>query len=207
MSLLPAKPITPQTVVLGTHNIGKVAELKALLAPMGWNLMSATDYTMPQEGTAITGATLYSNATLKAESLCAQTGIWALADDSGLFVEALPDVLGVDTALYGGPAKLLENMSGVPEYQRGAYFRCVVALARPQLPTLLAEGQVTGHIALAQRGIGGFGYDAVFIAEGASQTTAERIDAQGLDAKADDHRGRAVRALLLKQRGLPEANH
>lgn len=187
------------TLVLATNNAGKLAEFTDLLKPLNRNLHTAgqAKVALPLEKTAAEGGTLPGNATLKAETLAAATGLWALADDSGLFVAALPHCLGVDTATYGGPAKLIGALAALPPHTpRTAVFRCVLALARPGMPTLVVEGQEKGLIASAMRGQSGFGYDSVFIEEKHSQTNAERLDAGEPTHQVKLHRQRAVAALL-----------
>lgn len=140
--------------------------------------------------------TLAGNAILKARTVAAITSLPALADDTGLEVDALGGRPGVHTARYAGPnasyadnvAQLLEEMAGVQE--RSARFRTVVALVRPGEPDLLAEGVLEGAIATERRGDGGFGYDPLFLVD--ERTLAEF----GPEEKASiSHRGRALRAL------------
>jgi XTP/dITP diphosphohydrolase len=190
--------IAPHNLYLATHNLGKIQEFKMLLANTSINILSIADVgvQLPKEGTQDNGATLISNAILKAEAVCNALGAWALADDSGLFIQALPDQLGVDTATFGGPDKLLNTMKDIKEEQRHATFRCVLALARPGQPTVLFEGAVEGVIATTRMGEGGFGYDSVFIPKGENQTYAQKVDSMGMAGKADDHRGRAVATFL-----------
>jgi XTP/dITP diphosphohydrolase len=191
---------------LATHNLDKIKEFKMLLANMNINILplSEAGIQLPKEGTQDDGATLISNATLKAEAVCNVLGAWALADDSGLFILALPDQLGVDTATFGGPNKLLNTMKYIKENQRHATFRCVLALARPGQSTVLFEGAVEGIIASTRMGEGGFGYDSVFIPNGENQTYAQKVDSMGMAGKADDHRGRAVAAFLAAWPNLTE---
>ncbi|MFZ2587296.1 MAG: RdgB/HAM1 family non-canonical purine NTP pyrophosphatase [Alphaproteobacteria bacterium] len=171
-------------LILATHNVGKVVEFSNLLQNWHGKVVGAKNAGLgePVEN----GGTFEANATLKAEAACATTGCWSLADDSGLCVSALGGTPGVDTAYYGGWEKLLHAMEGVSE--RSAIFVCVLALARPNLPTQLFQGTVQGHIALEGRGEGGFGFDPVFCPENSTKTYAEL----GLEAKAaTSHRARA----------------
>lgn len=188
----------PQPLYLATHNAGKIQEFRMLLNNTPVEILSLTEtgVQLPKEGTLDDGATLTSNATLKAEAVCAALGAWALADDSGLFVKAFPNELGVDTATYGGPDKLLNAMKNIENHERQATFRCTLALARPGQPTMLFEGAVEGSIARERRGEGGFGYDSVFTPTGEAQTYAQMVDTMGMIGKADDHRGRAVAKFL-----------
>ncbi len=139
------------------------------------------------------------NALLKARAAARVARAWALADDSGLEVDALGGAPGVRSARYGGPGlddagrcrRLLEALHGVPPEKRTARFRCVVAIVDPAGGEHLAEGVVEGLIAEAPRGTGGFGYDPVFVYPPLGRTFAELAP----DEKARvDHRGQAVRA-------------
>lgn len=172
------------TLILATHNVGKVVEFSKLLQTWPGNVLGAQEAGLKEP--VEDGGSFEANATLKAEASCTTTGCWALADDSGLCVNALGGAPGVDTAYYGGWEKLLRAMKGVSE--RSATFVCVLALARPNLPTLLFQGIVQGHIALEGRGDGGFGFDPVFCPKNSTQTYAEL----GVEAKAaTSHRARA----------------
>jgi XTP/dITP diphosphohydrolase len=189
--------LTP-TLTLATHNRGKILEFNILLKNMGANIHSLQEKSvmLPQEGTAADGATLYSNAKLKAEAVRDTLNCWALADDSGLFIDALNGLPGVDTATYGGPDILLARMRDTPLERRQAEFRCTLALARPHHETLWFEGCVAGTIATQRLGSGGFGYDSVFIPEGQTLTYSQAIDIYGINGKSNDHRGKAVTAFL-----------
>lgn len=192
--------INAQRLVLATGNEGKVREFTLMLAPLRIEIASAKTLglTMPEEGKESDGATLISNARLKAESLCTQSGLPTIADDSGLFIEALGGLPGVDTATYGGPDKLLAPMQDFTlNAQRMAYFSCVLAFSSPNADTLFFEGRDDGFIAPIRAGEAGFGYDSVFIQEGETLTNAQRIDLYGLEAiKSLGHRGKAVKSFL-----------
>jgi XTP/dITP diphosphohydrolase len=184
-------------LVLATGNPKKVQEFHELLTPLGWGLTSAKaiGLQLPTEPTGAEGATLSSNAALKAEFICKKTNSWALADDSGLFVAALPHNLGVDTATYGGIEILLTALAN--QDNRQACFRCVLALARPNAPTLFFTGEDNGRISHQALGMAGLTYDPVFIQEGHSLTNSERIQREGLaSVKGQGHRGKAVQALM-----------
>jgi XTP/dITP diphosphohydrolase len=184
-------------LVLATANPDKVAEIAAILG-------DAVDLQpRPADlGDVVEDAdTLEDNARLKAVAVCDAAGVGAVADDTGLEVDALEGAPGVHTARFAGEdatyadnvAKMLAELDGVPEAERGARFR-TVALARfPDGSELVAEGVVDGTIATEARGEGGFGYDPLFIpAEGDGRTFAEMT----ADEKhAVSHRGRAFRAL------------
>lgn len=174
-----------QTVVLATANPHKLAELRELLAgvPVRWkSLADFPALTMPEE----TGRTFAENARTKAEAVARATGHWALADDSGLCVDALGGAPGVRSARYGGTptdavrniAKLLSAMRAVPAAARTASFCCAMALAGPDGSVHCAEGCCAGAIAMAPQGRGGFGYDPVFRVEAHDKTMAELTPAE-----------------------------
>jgi XTP/dITP diphosphohydrolase len=192
-------------VVLASGNAGKLRELAALLAPLGLELLS-------QEALGVapvpeTGATFRDNALLKARHAAQATGLAALADDSGLEVDALGGRPGVYSARYARAgasdaenlARLLEELAAVPPPLRAARYRCVIVWLRgpEDAAPLLAEGTWEGHIARAPRGAGGFGYDPVFVPAGGERTAAELPAAE---KNAVSHRGRAARALLAELR-------
>ena len=189
-------------LVIATSNRGKAAELRRLLAEAGLPVRVRTldewpGVVMPPED----GATFVDNARIKAVAVARQVGRPALADDSGLCVDALGGRPGVRSARYAGPgagdaannAKLLAELAGVPPEQRGAEFRCAVVLALPDGRWTAAEGRTRGRILTAPRGQGGFGYDPLFYSEELGMTFAEA----GAEAKNRvSHRGRALRALM-----------
>jgi XTP/dITP diphosphohydrolase len=184
--------------VLATANPDKAAEIWAVLAPAGVELVPRpADVPEVEE----TGETLEDNARLKAAALAGATGLPALADDTGLLVDKLGGAPGVYSSRYAGEAatyadnvaRLLSELAGVEPAQRSARFE-TVALARwPDGREVVARGAVDGFIALAPKGTGGFGYDPVFVpTEGDGRTFAEMAPA---DKHALSHRGRAFRAL------------
>ncbi|MCA3243727.1 MAG: non-canonical purine NTP pyrophosphatase [Alphaproteobacteria bacterium] len=186
-------------MVLATSNSGKIAEFMILLQPLKRHFIPAKDVgvALPVELTAAEGGTLAGNARLKAETLAQATGHWALADDSGLFVAALPHLLGVDTATYAGPDELLNTFAALPpQTPRTAAFHCVLALARPNQPTLVVEGVDRGMVAPVRSGYGGFGYDSIFIGENHHLTNAVRLERGEPAAQVKQHRQLAVSALL-----------
>ena len=150
------------------------------------------------------GDTLADNALIKARFVCAAAGEPAIADDTGLEVDALGGAPGVRSARYAGPeadpvanlAKLMAALDGVPLGQRRARFRTVVAVVLGDGSDVLADGVVEGTIALSPRGDGGFGYDPVFVPDEAAPLTFAEMSA---DAKNHiSHRGRALRALAAR---------
>jgi XTP/dITP diphosphohydrolase len=182
-------------LVLATRNQGKKREFDALVRGLGIRLRSLDEFEGapdPEE----TGATFEANALLKARSAADATGLWVLADDSGLCVDALGGAPGVQSARYAEGSdrtrwqKLLEALDGVPEGERQAAFVCVLALVGPSGETAVAEGRCEGAIARAPRGEAGFGYDPVFLVAGdpEARTMAElTTEEKGIVS----HRGRA----------------
>ncbi len=193
-----AVPWPPVRVVLATANAGKTAELAELLA--GRVEVVARPAGVPD--VVEDADTLEGNARLKAAAIVAATGQVALADDTGLEVDALGGRPGVHSARYAGEdgdavrnvAKLLAELDGVEGTARRARFRTVLVLRHPDGRELVTEGSVEGMIAPARSGDGGFGYDPVFVpTEGDGRTFA----AMRRDEKAAvSHRGRALRALV-----------
>ena len=190
-------------VVLATANPGKQREFAALLASRGFELML-------QSGLGIaaideTGQNFEENALLKARHAAAQARLPALADDSGLEVDALDGRPGVRSARFAGPgasdeqnnAALLAALAGFPPERRTARYRCVLALVRSATDPcpLIAQGSWEGRIALAPAGTGGFGYDPYFIPEGFDCTAAQLSPAL---KNALSHRGAALRELIVR---------
>ncbi|ACZ38732.1 RdgB/HAM1 family non-canonical purine NTP pyrophosphatase [Sphaerobacter thermophilus] len=184
------------TVVLASNNPGKVDELRRLL-PEWVRILTASDagVTLPEE----TGTTFAANALLKARAAVQQTGHIALADDSGLEVDALGGEPGVRSARYAGEptddaannALLLERLRAVPSAERTARFRSAVAIVTPEGREHVAEGTVEGVILEQPRGSGGFGYDPLFQPAGSDRTMAELATDE---KNRISHRGRAFRA-------------
>lgn len=192
---------TASTLVFGTGNRKKAAELVDLLAPAGIQLKTLADFPAPLE-VAETGATFADNARLKAAEQAKHLGAWVLADDSGLAVDALGGRPGVHSARYAGQQatdadnrrKLLEELAGVPLERRTAHFVCHLALAGPT-GAIRAEatGRCHGLIRTAEAGSGGFGYDPLFEIREYHRTFGEL----GPATKAVlSHRARAMHAIL-----------
>jgi XTP/dITP diphosphohydrolase len=189
-------------LVVATQNSGKLREYRTLLAESGVDLSSLADYPgAPQ--VEETGDTYLANARLKARALAAFCQLPALADDSGLEVDALNGLPGVRSARFaadaGQPAGdrsnvslLLDRLAGVPDARRTARFRCVIVVARPDGHELIAEDTCEGRITRAARGSGGFGFDPVFLYPPLQRTFAE-LDAAEKDRVS--HRAGAVRRL------------
>ena len=184
--------------VAATRNRHKLQELRRLLP--GLELREP-----PPDADAVEdGATFLDNARIKARAVHAATGLPALADDSGIEVDALNCGPGVHSARFAGPeasdaenlALLLDRLRGVPDGERGARYRAVVVLIDGQ-SEIVAEGVLEGRIADEPRGTGGFGYDPAFVPEGESRTVGE-MAAEEKDAIS--HRARACRVLWEKVR-------
>jgi XTP/dITP diphosphohydrolase len=200
-----ARRVLPGRVVLATGNAGKQRELTALLGPLGFDLVLQT--ALGIESAEETGATFAANALLKARHAARLARLPALADDSGIEVDALGGRPGVWSARYAGVdaddaannEKLLAELAGVPLAQRTARYRCVIALvASADDPApLLAEGVWEGRIGEAPRGAGGFGYDPLFWPLAMNLTAAELPPA---GKNAISHRGGALAALLAQLR-------
>ena len=197
-------------VVVASGNAGKLAEFRRLLVPLGLEPVPQSDFGIGEVDE--TGLTFVENALLKARHASRVAGLPALADDSGLCVDALDGAPGLYSARYAGPqadpaaniAKLLDALDGRPDAERGAYFHAVIVLLRhPADPRpMIAEGRWHGRILDAARGAGGFGYDPVFLDPDSGRSAAE-LDP---DTKARvSHRGRAVEALRARLREEPFA--
>ena len=190
-------------VVLASGNAGKLREFSELLATSGFTLLRQSDFGIvpPPE----TGTTFLENALIKARNAARLTGLPAIADDSGIEVDALGGAPGVHSARYAGEnasdednlAKLLGALHGLPPERRGARYRCVIVFvehaedARP----LVGEGTWEGTIIDARRGDGGFGYDPSFVPVGESRTVAQMPAAE---KHLHSHRGQALRAFLAR---------
>lgn len=172
---------TPHELLIATSNQGKIVELRSLLAGLSLHLRSLAEFSGILE-VEETGETFADNAILKAKGYAGQTGLWTLADDSGLEVDALGGAPGIFSARYGGEGltdagrveRLLGELSSYTEHERRARFVCVIAIADPQGQIIdISKGECEGRIALAPRGTGGFGYDPVFVPRGFNQTFGE----------------------------------
>ncbi|MBI5507191.1 MAG: RdgB/HAM1 family non-canonical purine NTP pyrophosphatase [Deltaproteobacteria bacterium] len=192
---------------VGTTNPGKLEELRQLLAPAGYTVRGIDDL----EGFAVIedGATFAVNAVKKAEAVVAATGEAAVADDSGLVVDALNGAPGVHSARYAGVVgpgqdaanrrKLLEALAGVAPDRRSARFVCALAYCRPGEAPHVVTKTVEGAIGFEERGHNGFGYDSLFILSAYGRTAAE-VSAE--EKHRVSHRGQAIRALAEFLAGL-----
>ncbi len=189
-----------EPLVLATKNRDKIREMSEILAPLGIPLLTLGDFEewqdVPEEGD-----TFRANALAKARAVAVFTGHRAVADDSGLQVDALGGDPGIHSARYAGPSgdyeannrKLLAALVGVPPEKRSARFVCWAALVRPEGEERVVEGIVEGTILEEPRGSNGFGYDPVFVPEGESRTMAELSEAE---KNSISHRTRALRQLI-----------
>lgn len=197
-------------VLLATRNAGKLVELRRMLSAAdldGLRVLGLADVPAFPEAPE-TGATFAENALAKARRAAAATGLPAVADDSGLAVDALNGMPGVLSARWCGrhgddAANLdlvLGQLGDVPDARRGAAFVCAAALVVPGGAEVAVHGEWRGRLVRAPRGTHGFGYDPIFVPEGEERTSAE-LDPAEKDALS--HRGRALRALLPHLRALP----
>lgn len=194
-----------QKLVIATGNAHKLQEIRVLLEPLGIEVVPQSDFNVPEA--AEPHCTFIENALAKARHAARLTGLPALADDSGICVEALGGAPGVISAIYAGEPrsdarnneKLLEAMRDVAD--RRAHYHCALVLLRhaddPQ--PIIAEGQWHGVILESPRGEGGFGYDPLFLDTDLQQTVAEISTA---DKNRVSHRGKALRMLVDKLRTI-----
>ncbi len=186
--------------VLATHNPGKLREMGEILKDFGIEVVSPKDLGITVD-VEETGTTFAENAMLKAKAICELAKLPAIADDSGLCVDALNGAPGVYSARYGGEGLddrgrymlLLSSLRGAPT--RADHFACAVACAFPNGDTLTAEGRCDGSIAYAPLGEGGFGYDPVFLLPGTGKTFGQLTQEE---KSAVSHRGRALREFSEK---------
>jgi non-canonical purine NTP pyrophosphatase (RdgB/HAM1 family) len=192
----------PSRLALATRNPGKVREILEICSdwPVRWSL--ATDAGGPAwPQVEETGETYLDNALLKARAAASALGVPAVADDSGIEVDALGGGPGPVSARFAGPRStdeenlllLIERLRGVAPEERTARYRCVAACAWPDRREVWAEGACEGRLILEPRGSGGFGYDPVFIPEGEVDRTMAQLSAQ--EKNSISHRGRALRSL------------
>ena len=188
-------------VVLASSNKGKLRELSALLAPLGYDVI--TQNTLGIDTPPETGDTFAANALLKARHAAAASNLPALADDSGIEVDALNGRPGIYSARYAGAGandqdnlrKMLAEMHDVPESRRTARYQCVIAFVSTAADPdpILAKGTWEGALIRQPRGLGGFGYDPIFVPGGFDRTAAELDPAE---KNSLSHRGQALRALM-----------
>ena len=193
------RKLAPGKLVIASHNAGKVREITALLGPYGIEPVSAADLDLPEPEE--TGTTFVANAELKALQAADLSGLPALADDSGLCVDALRGDPGIFSARWAGEAKdfgvamkLVEDqLAAIDEAPRDAHFVCALALAWPDGHVEWFEGRVEGSLVWPPRGDNGFGYDPMFLPDGQSLTFGEMAP----EAKTPlTHRADAFRQLV-----------
>lgn len=188
-----------KTIVIATGNEGKAREFASLFGQAGYRIKTLKDFPELPD-VAETGHTFAENACLKAETIANILQMPVLADDSGLTVDVLNGLPGVYSARFAGPqksdaannAKLLHELTDVPDEQRTAQFHCTLAFAAPKKATLLVEAQWSGHIGRIPRGENGFGYDSLFFVEELAKTAAELSPAE---KNQMSHRGQAMKKL------------
>ena len=193
------RKLKPGKLVIASHNQGKVREILEMLAPYGIEPVSAADLDLPEPEE--TGTTFLANAELKALQAADLTGLPALADDSGLCVDALNGEPGIFSARWAGESKdfrvAMQRVNDAieatgPDASRDAHFICVLALAWPDGHVEWFEGRVDGTLVWPPRGTGGFGYNPIFMPIGSDQPFAEMPDAK----KAISHRARAFEEMM-----------
>jgi XTP/dITP diphosphohydrolase len=191
-------------VVLASGNAGKLRELAAILAHLDLALVPQGE--LGVRAVPETGTTFLANALIKARHAAAVTGLPALADDSGLEVDALDGRPGVWSARFAGVdasdqdnlRQLLQELTGVPNALRTARYQCVIVLVRNDgdPDPLVAQGTWEGRIAAAPHGSGGFGYDPVFVPHGVAGEQRTAAQLTPAEKNAVSHRGQALRALV-----------
>jgi XTP/dITP diphosphohydrolase len=193
---------SPATLVLATRNQGKIREFRRILDAISngaINLVGLEEFPHTTD-VEETGSTFKENALLKARSICAETGLPAIADDSGLCVDALDGAPGIYSARYAGVhgddqgnnAKLLRELENIPEEKRGAHFTCAAALVLPDGREHVTEEIFEGSILFAPIGNQGFGYDPLFRPQGLAISSAQ-MSAEEKDLIS--HRGKSLRAI------------
>lgn len=195
--------------IIASKNKKKIAELERILNPLGIRAVTETDLGISIPDVEETGKTFTENALLKAESACKSSGLPAIADDSGLCVDALNGAPGVYSARYSGEnatdksnnALLIENLKDIPKEQRTAKFCCAISVVFPNGDTIKCNGECKGLIGFEPSGDGGFGYDPYFYVGGKSfaALTAEEKD-------KISHRGNALRELNVKLKEYLDAD-
>lgn len=187
--------LQPGRLVLATHNPGKVVELAELLAPHGLEVVSAGSLGLPEPDE--TETTFIGNARLKALAAATASGLPAIADDSGLCVDALNGAPGIYSARWAGAGKdfavaMARVNDELGEAVRTAHFICALCIAWPDGHTEVVAGRVDGKLVWPPRGGNGFGYDPMFLMDGKAQTYGEMSRAE---KEADNHRARAFAQL------------
>ena len=201
--MTPRARALPARLVLATGNAGKLREMRAILAPWGVEVCPQSEFT--RAAAEETGLSFVENAILKARFAAEASGLPAIADDSGLEVDALHGAPGIYSARYAGPGaddaanndRLLRDLESVPDAERSARYRCAMVYLRWALDPapLVCQASWEGRIGRLPRGRGGFGYDPLFLVDEGAQTAAELEAAHKNEVS---HRGRALRALVAE---------
>jgi XTP/dITP diphosphohydrolase len=204
--VIPRERALPARLVLATGNAGKLREMRAILAPWGVDVRPQSEFTRASADE--TGLSFVENALLKARFAAEVSGLPAIADDSGLEVDALHGAPGIYSARYAGPGaddaanndRLLRDLETVPDAERTARYRCAMVYLRWALDPapLVCQASWEGRIGRLPRGRGGFGYDPLFLVGDGPQTAAELEAAHKNEVS---HRGRALRALVAELAG------
>ncbi|MGE3394444.1 MAG: RdgB/HAM1 family non-canonical purine NTP pyrophosphatase [Steroidobacteraceae bacterium] len=205
MAVKVSVPFLSRRIVLATGNAGKLREMRAILAGHDLVVLAQSEFGIvppAEDSDSYSG-----NALIKARHAAAIAGLPAIADDSGLEVDALGGRPGLHTARYAGPQadaranneKLLAELAGLPLSSRGAHYRCAMAFVRDagDAAPIVAEASWSGRIGFECRGAGGFGYDPLFIVAGGDRTVAEMPEAE---KNRVSHRGQALAALAAAMR-------
>ena len=187
-------------IIAATKNKNKLNEISQITKDFGLGLVSQADVGLGDVEIDETGSTCEENSYIKAKAICGMTGEPAIADDSGLFVDALGGAPGVNSARYSGVhgddaaarRLILKQLEGLPYKKRTAMFVCVITLVYPDGRKLVARGECPGHIAYEEKGTGGFGYDCIFIPQGKRRTFAQMPQSYKNEY---GHRGRALAKL------------
>lgn len=190
-----------QTIVLATHNAGKIREFKSVLEPLGYTATAVRDLCPQLLEPEETGTTFEENARLKAAYYMKATGLPCLADDSGIIADALGGRPGVYSARYAGPEcddeknnqKLIDELSAFPLEERTVHYACVLALLFPDGREIVREGRCSGVLRNFYAGTNGFGYDPLFYVPEKGKTMAEMT----MEEKNEiSHRGKALGLLV-----------
>ena len=187
--------------IIATNNAQKLVELERILSPLGIDAVSPKDAGISLDDVEETGTTFKENSYIKAKAACDKTGYPAIADDSGICVDALDGAPGIFSARFAGETAtdedknnlILEKLKNTPESGRGAHYTCAVTCAFPNNDVIQVEGKCFGKIAFEPDGDGGFGYDPIFLYNGVSfgNVSAEEKDKVS-------HRGNALREFKAK---------
>lgn len=189
-------------ILIASGNQGKIKEFEQLLVPQGFDIVTLADFPELAE-VEETGTTFEENALLKAQEIADQVHLITISDDSGLIVPALNDEPGIYSARYSGPdatdakniQKVLNKLGADEDLDRSAYFKSVIVVAYPDVPPLVVEGRVNGHITHEVHGTHGFGYDPIFHYEPADKTFAQ----MSLEDKNKvSHRANALKELEVR---------